>query len=255
MQIRAAATMAATLLTTLALTGCTSSGGTVTTAQGSLGPIASTAPTSPAPTSPAPTSAAPPPPSASPSPSQPSVSELNQQVALTKIAVRGASFSGQDRSGLPPLDVCGGVIAAYNLVKAANVWAWSGLATPIFKEAIFGFQSITGADVVAQAKALSTSCKSHNVTIGIETIKITVTGPMALSAPAGVDGFYAFCETQVIIRPAIGSGVQLPYCTAVMSLGPVAVFLIAGGANLAAVHGMITNYLPPTVKALVKAVP
>jgi len=250
MQIRAAATTAATLLITLTLAGCTSSGGPVTTALGSSAPIASVAPTSPAPTS-----AAPPPPSASPTPSEPSVTQLNQQVTQAKITVKGASLSGQDRSGTPPLDICGGRLDAYNLVKAVDAWQWLGTGIPQLKEAIFGFQSLTGAEVVAQTKALATSCKSHDLTIGFEELKITGTGPMREAAPAGVDGFYAFCETQTIVKPAgLASGGAINFCTAVLSRDHLAVFLSAGGGPLSGVHQVIAKYLPITAKALIAAV-
>jgi hypothetical protein len=247
MRIPGAATLAATLFT-LFLTGCGGSSGSTPTAATLSTPAAPQ--TSPAASTP-PSSATP-----TPTPSGPSVADLTQQVSHAKTPVTGAQFNAQDRSGVPPLDVCGGNIAAYALVKAVTVWQWLGVGgVPIFKEGIFGFQTITSADVVAQSRALATSCASHDNKIGGEVIKVTGNGQLRVTTPAGVDGFYAFCETQTILKPAIGAGVPIGYCTAVLSRGHLAVFLNAGGSTLAAARAAISKYVAPTAKALRAAVP
>jgi hypothetical protein len=253
MRIRAAAG-AASLLTMLT-TACSGHGGA---AAGSGAPTAQPAtPASAAASPPAtPPSAAPSPsPSVSATPSGPSVADLTRQVDKATVQVKGAQFSAQDRSGMPPLDVCGGKIAAYALVKAANVWQWLGAGLPLLKESILGFQDVTGADVVTQSRTLAASCRSHDTSTLGEVIRITGSGTLPVATPAGVDGFYAFCETQKVLKPAIAAGVPVYYCTAVMSRDHVAVFLNAGGASASLARSTIVKYVPIAAKALVAGVP
>ena len=249
MRIRGAATLAA-ILPVLSLAACGGSHGTTPAAATLTTPSA----TASSPVAPAPPSA-PPSATATPTPSGPSVADLTKEVSHAKVSVRGALMSAQDRSGTPPLDVCGGKIAAYGLAKAVTVWEWLGVGVPIFKEGIFGFQALTGADVVAQSRALATSCASREITTVGEVLKVTGKGAMKLAKPAGIDDLYAFCETQTIVKPAIAGGVPIYYCTAVMGRGNLAVFLNAGGATLAAARSTITKYVPLTAKALRTAVP
>lgn len=247
MRTRAAATIAA-LLAILALTGCGGCGhrAAAPTATGapSGGPAASASPAGS--------------PSASATPSAIPLADLTQQVNKARIAtISGSRFSAPDRSGLPPLDVCGGKIDAYQQVKAVNIEIWIGMTgVPMVKESVFGFQSLTGADVVAQARTLATACASHTQTTAGEVLKITrVAGPKA-SPAAGVDAYYTFCETQTVLKPAIAGGVPLAFCTAVLGRGHVAVFLNAGQSpSLSAARTGITRYLPAVAKALIAAVP
>ena len=249
MRIRAAATVAA-LITLVALAGCDKSAARPTAGTGTpTGRPAASASASPG-GSPSPTP--------SPTPSAISVADLTQQVNKARIAtIAGSRFSAPDRSGLPPLDVCGGNIDAYQQVKAVNIEVWLGMTgVPIVKESVFGFQTLTGADVVGQAKTLATSCASHTQTTAGEVLKITrVDGPK-VSTPAGLDAFYVFCETQTILKPAIAAGVPIAFCTAVLGRGHVAVFLNSGQSpQMSAARLGITRYLPTVAKSLVAAVP
>jgi hypothetical protein len=244
MAIRSRTAPAVFMLISLLAAGC---GSSANRSAPTRSPVAASAVALPSAASSASTSAA-------PSVAAPSVAALTKDVARAKLKSVSARVNLADSSGTPPLDVCGGKIAAYAQVTATTTWVWIGIGTPIFKQGVFAFQTILGSTVVAQAKALATGCASTTIKTGGITTRIAAGGSMSLHAPAGVDGFYAFCETHKIIKPAMFGGTAGNYCTAVLSRGHLVVFLNAGGSQVSAATTAIARYLAPAAKALVGAV-
>jgi hypothetical protein len=179
------------------------------------------------------------------------------KAAITKTVV-GASKPESDQSGIySPMFMCSSRLDSDSAVVYAHAWEWTGSHIEYVDHSVYAFQTLTGKAVVAQAKALATSCKTYAETENASTSNIVVNGAYAIPTPSGIDGFYAFCETSTFTSPAKYKGQKLTMCTAVMSRGQlfVTVFVYGHKSTISSAQSALKTALAPVAKALVAAVP
>jgi len=194
-----------------------------------------------------------------PSTPPPTIAQITAWVNAAKLPASaiGAPKPVNDVPGVAPMPrVCNKGIAADQTEAYAHIWRWVGARIPYVEHDVFGYVS-PAADVVAQVKARSHSCRSYSLSDPSGSANIAFVGTYTFTAHAGIDGSYAFCEKSTETSPAKHKGDVAYICTAAVSRGNVLATVRVFGANstLSSARSALAAALPIAEDALVKAVP
>lgn len=186
----------------------------------------------------------------SPTPSPYDVSGLADTLRTALIvrdafADRGVPEPNEDEPGLWRVtSVCDQPLGSDSDLVAAHQRVWS--SDQIFVQTFgYGFEYTAGADVVSEVRANADDCESYS--LDDEDVTRVVVGEHEMQRPAGLDGFFAYCET-------IEEAPDYHLCAAFLARANlVSAVITARAAGVEAVTADLEEAVPLAARALTRA--